>query len=155
MDPERNGTTLIVWTFAFALFNRIHQSFECTQSRVHGSGDRGREITGNPMTREHSFDHRQRLGGVVHDVISSVAMNVKIDVTRCDHTIAHTIAEVRHRNSGGNVSATLVGNFDYAPLIDEHERTLDGFGRGKKFSSRKSQHRIVLIAEKYNEKYNY
>ena len=135
MDAEREGPTLAIrilllaLSFAFecALFDRIRQPFECAQSRIHRSGDGGREITRDPMPREQLFDRRQRLGGIVHDVISGVAVNVKINVTRRHHAIA----EIRHRNSGGNLPAAPSGNFEDASLLDEHKSMLDDVRRSQ------------------------
>jgi hypothetical protein len=79
------------------------------------------------MPREQLFDRRQRFGGIVHDVISGVAVNVKINVTRRHHAIA----EIRHRNSGGNLPAAPSGNFEDASLLDEHKSMLDDVRRSQ------------------------
>src|ERR1700704_140012 len=94
------------------------------------------------MPREQLLDRRQRFVSIVHDVISGAAVNVEINVTRRDYAMA----EVRRRNSGGNLAAAPSGNVDDASLLDEHERMLDGASRRKQPSSSKSQHRNVLIA---------
>ena len=93
------------------------------------------------MPRQQAFDRRQRLGGIVHDVISGAAVDVKINVTRR----YHAIAEIGHRNSGGNLPAAPSGNFEDASLLDEQERMLDGVRRSQQPSSSKSQHRKVSI----------
>src|ERR1035437_4591993 len=144
MDSEREGSTLAIPTVLLALFDRICQPFEGAQGRIHRSGDGGWKITRDPMPREQLFDRRQRLGGIVHDVVSGAAVNVKINVTRRHHAIA----EVGHRNSGGNLPAGPRGNFEDASLLDEHERMLDGVRRSQQSSSSKSPHRNVLIAAK-------
>jgi hypothetical protein len=74
------------------------------------------------MPREQLLDRRQRLGGIVHDVVSSAAVNVKINVTRRHHAIA----EVGHGDSGGSLSPAPSGNFEDASLLDEHKRMFDG-----------------------------
>jgi hypothetical protein len=91
------------------------------------------------MPREQLFDGRQRLGGIVHDVISGAAVKVKIDVPRR----YHAITEVGQRNSRGSLPAAPSGNFEDASLLDEHERMLDGVRRSQQPSSRKNQHRNV------------
>ncbi len=90
------------------------------------------------------FDRRQRIGGLIHDVISGAAVNVKINVTRRHHGVA----EVRRSNSGRNLPAATSRDFEHASLIDEHERMLNGVGRSQEPSSSKSQHRNVLITTK-------
>jgi hypothetical protein len=130
VDAERESSTLDVRIFSFvqsralsfAIFDRIRQPFQCAQSRIHRSADGGWEITRDPMTREQLLDRRQRLGCIVHDVVSSAAVNVKINVSRRHHAIA----EIGHGNSGGSLSPAPSGNFENAPLIDEHEWMLDG-----------------------------
>jgi hypothetical protein len=77
------------------------------------------------MPDEQLFDRRQRLGGIVHDVIPGAAVKVKINVPRRHYTIA----EVGHRNSGGNLTAAPTGNFEDASLLDEHERMFEGIRR--------------------------
>jgi hypothetical protein len=69
-------------------------------------------------------------------------VDVKIDVARRHQALA----EVRDGNSSGKLPAAAGGNFDYASLVDEHERTLDGIRRSPKPISTKSQHINVLIA---------
>src|ERR1017187_7692710 len=125
MNSEREGSTLdviLLIIVLLAIFDCIRQPFECAQSRIHRSADGGWEITGDPMPREQLLDRRQRLGGIVHDVVSSAVVNVKINVTRR----YHAIAEIGHGNSGGSLSPAPSGNFEDASLLDEHERMLDG-----------------------------
>jgi len=130
MDSKRHGPTLavrilpfaILRAFSFALFDRIRQPFQRAQSRIHWSGDGGGKVTRDSMPREQLLDRRQRLGAIVHDVVSSAAVNVKINVTRRHHAIA----EVGHGNSGGSLSPPPSGNFEDASLLDEQERMLDG-----------------------------
>src|SRR6266404_6384740 len=94
------------------------------------------------MSREQLFNRRQRLGGIVHDVVSGAAVNVKINVTRCDSVVA----KVGRRSSRGNLAAAPSGNIDDTSLLDEHERMLDSVSRSQQPSSSKGQHRNVLIA---------
>ncbi len=144
MNSEWAGLNLAIPILSFALFDGVRQPFECAKSRLHRSGDGGWKITRDPMPREQLLDRRQRLGGVVHDVISGAAVNVQINVTRRHHAVA----EVGHRNPGGNLAAAASGNFEDTSLLDEHQRLLDGVSRSQQPSSGKSQHRNVLIAVK-------
>ena len=146
VDSEREGANLriLIGMFAFPHFDRIRQPVECAQSRFHRSGDSSRKITRDPVPRQQLFDRRQRLGGIVHDVVSGAAVNVKINVTRRHNAIA----KIAHRNSGGKLPAAWSGNFEDASLLDEHERMLDGIRWSQQSSSSKSHHRNVLIAEK-------
>src|SRR5712692_2654669 len=144
MDTERESSNLATRIISFALFDRIRQPFKCAQSRIHRSSNGGREITRDPMPLQQLLDSKQRLSGIVHDVISGAAVNVKINVTRRHHAAA----EVGRRNSGGNLAAAQSGNFEDTSLLDEHQRMLDSVSRSQQPSSDKSQHRNVLIAVK-------
>ncbi len=148
MDSERAGSNLVIcilsFEIQFALFDRIRQPFEGAQSRIHRSGDGGWKITSDAMPRQQLLDRRQRLSGIVHDVVSGTAVNVKINVARSHHAIA----EVGHGNSGGNLAIAPSGNVDDASVLDEHEGMLDGVSRSQQPSSSKSQHTNVLIAVK-------
>src|SRR6266481_3824817 len=142
MDSERESSNLAIPIISFALFDGVRQPFKCAQSRIHRSGDGGWKITGDPVTREQLFDRRQRLSGVVHDVVSGAAVNMKVNETRRDYAMD----EVARRNSGGNLAATPSGNVDDASPLDKHERMLDSVSRSQQPSSSKSQHRNVLIS---------
>ena len=146
MDTERESPNLAIrimsFEISFALFDGIRQSFKGAQLQIHRSSDGSRKITRDPMPRQQLLDRRQRLGGIVHDVISGAAVNVKINVTRRDYATA----EVGYGNSGGNLATTPSGNLDDVSVLDEHERMLDGASRRKQPSSSKGQHRNVLIA---------
>src|SRR5580658_1511864 len=146
MDSERESPGLTIRTviLAFALFDRIRQVFEGAQSLIHRSGDGGGKVTRDPVAREQVLNRRQRVGDVVHDVVSGAAMNVNIYVTRRHHALA----EIGNRNSGGKLAAVPSGNFEDASVLDEHDRMLDGTGGSQKPSSSKSQHRNVLIRVK-------
>jgi hypothetical protein len=156
MDSEWDGAILaigilscgrmfmLVFAIALTFFDCIGQAFERPQSRIHGGGDGGGEITRDAVPGQQLFDCRERLGAFVHDVVSGAAMNVKIDETRRHHVIA----EIEERDSSGNIAAALSGNFENASLLDEHEGMLDGLSRGQKPCGSKSQHRNVLMAVK-------
>src|ERR1035441_9098962 len=125
MNSEREGSTLdviLLIIILLAIFDCIRQPFECAQSQIHRSADGGWEITGDPMPREKLLDRRQRLGGIVHDVVSSAAVNVKINVTRR----YPAITEIAPTNHGGSLSPAPSGNFEDSSLLDEHKRMLDG-----------------------------
>jgi hypothetical protein len=69
---------------------------------------------------------------------------MKVNVARS----YYVIAKIGNRNSGGDLTMVPIGNFEDPSLFDEHDRALDGIGRGKQLSSSESQHRNVLIAAK-------
>ena len=98
MDSKREGPNRAIFVISFALFDRIREPFECAQSRIHRSGDRGWKITRDPMSREQLLDRRQRFGGIVHDVVSGAAVNMKVNVTWRHHAIT----EVSRGNTSGN-----------------------------------------------------
>src|SRR5271169_4487403 len=120
MNSQRDGADLalrILWLkMPFARFDRVRQSLEGPQNNIHRSGDGGWKITRDPMPREQHFDRGQRLGGIVHDVISGAAVKVKIDKARR----YHAISEIGDRNSAGDLSAATMGNLEDAALLDEH-----------------------------------
>ena len=156
MDSERLGSTSVDvhWLFAsrsanfFALlsarFDCVCEPFQRTQSRIQGGGNGSREITGNAMMREHFFDRRKRVRGLVHDVVSSAAMDVKIDEPRSDEGIA----EVANRYCLRNGVSAARTNIEDASRFDEQQRLLDVIGRSQEPCSAKNQHRNVLIKEK-------
>ena len=134
----------LLFGLLFALFDRIRHVFQSAQSGSHGSGDGSWKIARDPVPGQQLLDGRQRLRGIVHDVVSGAAVNVKIEVAGRDDAMA----EVGHGNSGGDLPAALRGNFENASLFDEQERMLDDVGRSQQSSSSKSQHRNVLMAAK-------
>src|ERR1700691_849297 len=82
MNSDRKGASPVIGVLERATFNSICQPFECAQSCIHGSGDRSWEITRDAVPRQQLFNRRQRIGGIVHDVISGTAVNMKVNVAR-------------------------------------------------------------------------
>ncbi len=121
--------------------DRICQSSERAQSRIQGSRHSGWVIARDSMPSEQSLDGGQGIGTIVHDIEASAAMNMQINIARCDHAVA----QIEGLSPSGNRPRLLDGDFDDLPLGDEHQRMLDSRRWRHQLCRGESQHINVLI----------